>query len=93
MARRSRLTSRFWRACNGRPPVRAAVAAEILAIERAEELPAAGDKTLLLDPEPGDSRGVSSLVYVRRVRGQNLWICYRHAGDEVQLVSLLDALP
>jgi hypothetical protein len=63
------------------------------ALGRAQELPEAGDGTLILEPEPGGDRGVSSLVHTRRVKGRSLWICYRESGDEVDLIALLDALP
>jgi hypothetical protein len=43
--------------------------------------------------EPDSSRGVSTLVYVRRVRGLNLWIWFRDAGAIVELVALTNQPP
>jgi hypothetical protein len=56
----------------------------IAALSDAEDLPAPGDKTVLLEP---DERGVSTLAHVRCVAGHNLWLWYRldRAGAVVLL--------
>jgi hypothetical protein len=43
--------------------------------------------------EPADARGVATLVHVRRVRGLNLWIWYREAGDVLEIARLTDWPP
>ena len=43
--------------------------------------------------EPDSSRGVSTMAYVRRVRGLNLWIWFRDAGPVVELVALTNHPP
>ncbi len=63
----------------------------IAALSHTESLPEPGDATTLLDPE--HAHGVAALVYVRRVRGQNLWIWYRDAGTVVELVALTNHPP
>jgi hypothetical protein len=45
----------------------------------------------LLETDP--TRGVTMLVYVRPVRGFNLWIWYRDAGAIVELVALTNEPP
>ena len=98
MARTPRLTPRFVAkrralGITAQSPASLAISSTISLLCRADALPTADDKTLLLDPEPGDGRGVSALVHARRVRGQSLWICYRDPGNEVELVALLSTLP
>jgi hypothetical protein len=68
-----------------------ALAATIGALCIAPSLPEPGDAMTLL--EPNDARGVTALVYVRRVRDQNLWIWYRDAGAVVELVVLTNEPP
>jgi hypothetical protein len=59
-----------------------ALAATLVALGGAEDLPAPGDAATLLKP---NERGVSALVHVRRVPGHNLWLWYRidRVGDVV----------
>ena len=96
MVRLVKLTSSFLAqraACGVIRPSRAttALGRAIAALSRAELLPEPGDATTLLDPD--DARGVAALVYVRRVRGQNLWIWYRDPGTAVELVALTNQPP
>ncbi len=87
LVRLVRLTSGFLAqrgacgAVSGTPAGRA-LAAALVALGGAEDLPAPGDATTLLKP---NERGVSALVHVRRVPGHNLWLWYRidRAGDVV----------
>ena len=72
-------------------PATEALGRALAALTRAELLPEPGDAKTLLDPD--DAHGVSALVYVRRVRGQNLWIWYRDAGTVVELVALTNQPP
>ena len=96
MVRLVKLTSGFLAhraACGVIRPSRAteALGRAIAALSHAELLPEPGDATTLLDPD--HPRGVAALVYVRRVRGQNLWIWYRDAGTVVELVALTNQPP
>ena len=68
-----------------------AIAATIVALCTSEALPGPGDAMTIL--EPTDARGVVTLVYVRRVRGLNLWVWYREAGVVLEIVRLTDRQP
>jgi hypothetical protein len=72
-------------------PATEALGRAIAALSQVELLPEPGDATTLLDHD--NARGVVALVYVRRVRGQNLWIWYRDAGTVVELVALTNQPP
>jgi hypothetical protein len=96
MVRLVKLTSGFLAhraACRVIRPSRAteALGRAIASLSHAETLPEQGDATTLLDPD--HAHGVAALVYVRRVRGQNLWIWYRDAGTVVELVALTNQPP
>jgi hypothetical protein len=60
------------------------------ALSDAEELPEPGDATTLLDL---DGRGVSTLVHVRRVAGQNVWVWYLATVSDVVLVKVTHSPP
>jgi hypothetical protein len=45
--------------------------------------------TVLPDP----ARGIATLVYVRRVRGCNLWLWYNAIDDMLALHALTDSPP
>jgi hypothetical protein len=96
VARTPRLTPRFLarRTALGilkYSPESRAIAATIAALCTSETLPGPGDAMTIL--EPADGRGVAALVHVRRVRGLNLWIWYREAGDVLEVARLTDRPP
>jgi hypothetical protein len=72
-------------------PESRAIAATIVALCTSETLPGPGDAMTLL--ELADARGVATVVHVRRVRGLNLWIWYREAGDVLELATLTERPP
>ena len=56
----------------------------------------AAQKSALLSEhqhQPEDMSGVTRLVYVRRVRGFNIWIWYRDTGAFVELIALTSEPP
>ena len=96
MARTPRLTPRFLarRTALGiikHSPESRAIAATIVALCTSEVLPGPGDAMTIL--EPTDARGVATLVHVRGVRGLNLRIWYREAGDVLEIARLTDRPP
>ncbi len=96
MARTPRLSPRFLarRTAIGiikHSPESRAIAATIVALCTSETLPGHGDAMTIL--EPADARGVVTLVHVRQVRGLNLWIWYREAGDFLEIARLTNQPP
>jgi hypothetical protein len=61
------------------------VGSVIASLAKADSLPGPTDAMTLLYDE---ARGISTLTYVRRVRGANLWIWYTAKGDTLTLHTL-----
>src|SRR5262249_11284643 len=61
-------------------------------VRRGGALRACGDAMTLLEP---DDHGISTLAYIRRVPGVNLWVWYRldKRGAAVELVRLTNVPP
>jgi hypothetical protein len=68
-----------------------ALGATIAKLSEAGELPGPGDATTLLADE---MRGVATLIHVRRVAEQPLWLWYRlNKMGDVVLIALTDHPP
>jgi hypothetical protein len=73
-----------------KPGAKAKLRATIRALERAATLPGPNDKMTVLHDL---ARGVATLVYVRRVRGCNLWLWYNAIDEMLALHALTDSPP
>lgn len=71
-------------------PARDALGRTLATLGAAGTLPEPGDATTLLDL---DERGVSTMVHVRRVASQNLWVWYLASDSDVVLVKLTRSPP
>ena len=69
-----------------------AVARTIVALERADVLPGAGD-ALTFVPDPDDATTIAKLAHVRRVTGHNLWLWYQPTDDAVHFVAMTNEPP